>query len=485
MKVPAYNFVLRADFAVLAALAFAVPLCAQAAPTHVIAARKMLYPQRQWSDWHNYPARTVENFYPAPKTVPLDRFGGRLDRSSSKTGFYCTRKIDGRWWLVNPIGHLFLNSAVDAVTPAQSHAPSVEFAKTFGTPEVWMLKTRELLVANGFNGVGAWSDVDLLRSLPQGSSRPMAYTINLDIMSAYGAKRGGTYDVPGHKGYPQNTIFVFDPAFVKFANQFVASKIATYRNDPNLIGYFSDNELPLSRANLDGFLRLPANDPGRQAAERWMLNHRATRPTDALRADFLEFEANRYFSVVYAAIRNADPNHMYLGCRFYGQQLNSPELLRAVGKYAGAISINIYGIWQVDSKMTEMWEHESGRPFIVTEFYAKGEDSGMPNHAGAGWLVHTQDDRGVFYENFVLALLRSRSCVGWHWFKYQDNDPDDPHADASNMDSNKGVVNRLYKPYGPLLSRMRVLNLKMYGIVDAFDAAADKADSTANDALHN
>jgi hypothetical protein len=41
--------------------------------------------------------------------------------------------------------------------------------------------------------------------------------------------------------------------------------------------------------------------------------------------------------------------------------------------------------------------------------------------------------RGLFYENFVLALLQSRTCVGWHWFKYQDNDPDDPHAEASNQ----------------------------------------------------
>jgi hypothetical protein len=78
--------------------------------------------------------------------------------------------------------------------------------------------------------------------------------------------------------------------------------------------------------------------------------------------------------------------------------------------------------------------------FLVTEFYAKGEDSGMPNHTGAGWLVHTQDDRGLFYEDFILALLESRACVGWQWFKYQDNDPDDPHAEASNRDSNKGIV---------------------------------------------
>jgi hypothetical protein len=69
-------------------------------------------------------------------------------------------------------------------------------------------------------------------------------------------------------------------------------------------------------------------------------------------------------------------------------------------------------------------------------------------------------------------LLQSRACVGWHWFKYQDNDPDDPHAEASNVDSNKGIVDRFYKPYGALLSRMRDLNLQMYGVADVFDASA-------------
>lgn len=32
-------------------------------------------------------------------------------------------------------------------------------------------------------------------------------------MSAYGDKSGGTYVVAGHKGYPNNVIFVFDPQF--------------------------------------------------------------------------------------------------------------------------------------------------------------------------------------------------------------------------------------------------------------------------------
>jgi hypothetical protein len=39
---------------------------------------------------------------------------------------------------------------------------------------------------------------------------------------------------------------------------------------------------------------------------------------------------------------------------------------------------------------------------MITEFYAKGEDSGMGNTGGAGWLVKTQKDRGTFYQNFIL-----------------------------------------------------------------------------------
>jgi hypothetical protein len=466
----------RTILLVVTAFALAAGVSAQPAP-HQIPAKKMLYPQREYSGWQDYPVRTVQDISPAPKTVALDRFGGRADRHFKSTGFFYTQKIDGRWWFIDPDGHPYLNAAVAGVSASNSPASSAAFAKTFGTQAEWMDKTRELLLSNGFNGGGAWSNLGVPTdaNAPAQPSHAFAYVMNLEIMNAYGAKRGGTYDVPGHKGYPENTIFAFDPAFQTFADQYVAARVAKYHGDPNLIGYFSDNEIPLLRTNLDGFLALPANDPGRQAAEQWMKDHHATAATDALRIDFLQYEAEQYFRVVSSAIRKADPDHLYLGCRFYGQQLSDPEMFRAVGKYADVISINVYGIWQLDAATTGMWEHESGKPFMVTEYYAKGVDSGMPNTTGAGWLVHTQDDRGLFYENFVLALLESRVCVGWQWFKYQDNDPDDPHAELSNKDSNKGIVDRLYKPYEPLLNRMRDLNLKLYGVADVFDAAASHA----------
>jgi len=444
-------------------------------PTQV-QARKINYPggHAEFAPWQAYPVRTVQQIALPPGSVPdqhEDKYGGRLDRKATATGYFHTQKIDGRWWMVDPLGYLYLHDAVVDLHPGTSERNLAAQKSTFGDDAAWMRQTHAMLLANGIHGAGAWSNPDLIRSSPLQAEHPLAYTVNLDIMAAYGLHRGGTYAVPGHQGYPKDTIFVFDPDFEKFADKLLA-RIDSYSSDPNLLGYFSDNEIPLYRKNLDGFLALPTNDPGYIAAHFWMQQHNATQVTDELRTAFLEFEADRYFRIVSNAIRKHDPHHMYLGCRYTSQQLQEPALFRAIGPYAGAVSINYYSGWVPDAASMTMWEHEAGKPFLITEFYVKAEDSGLPNHTGAGWLVHDQADRGLFYQNFVLTLLESGRCVGWHWFKYQDNDPLDKHAELSNLDSNKGIVDFQYKPYVPLLQSMQQLNLRIYQLADYFQGQA-------------
>lgn len=115
------------------------------------------------------------------------------------------------------------------------------------------------------------------------------------------------------------------------------------------------------------------------------------------------------------------------------------------------------------------WTSWSGRPFLIAEFYTKGEDSGLPNNTGAGWNVPTQQDRGYFYQNFAINLLQSKSCVGWHWFTYQDNDPLNLNADPSNRDSNKGIVNSDFQLYTPLMDNIKKLNENVYQLIQFFD----------------
>jgi hypothetical protein len=143
------------------------------------------------------------------------------------------------------------------------------------------------------------------------------------------------------------------------------------------------------------------------------------------------------------------------------------HVMQAAGKYLDAL--NVYSYWVPPADLMTMWSGQSGKPFLVTEWYTKGEDSGYPNTSGAGWNVPTQRDRGWFYQNFTLALLESKNCIGWHWFKYLDNDPDDLTTDPSNRDSNKGMVNLRYEPYADLAAAMKSLNANIYALADYFD----------------
>jgi hypothetical protein len=158
-----------------------------------------------------------------------------------------------------------------------------------------------------------------------------------------------------------------------------------------------------------------------------------------------------------------------LGARFHGSDLRFPEIFRAAGPHLDVVSVNYYRAWTPDPGRLAMWERESGKPVLITEWYAKGMDSGLANTSGAGWLVKTQRDRGLFYANFTLGLLESKACVGWHWFKYMDNDPADLTTDPSNRDSNKGILNNRYEPYQALLDSMKQINERAYGLVDYFD----------------
>jgi hypothetical protein len=394
------------------------------------------------------------------------QFGGRADRKSKATGFFHAEKIGDRWWLVDPEGCLMLSVGCCAVTPSRTPRGKESLAKKFGAEDKWAAQTAELLAANGFNTAGCWSDATRLRA----ATPKIPYTVVLNCMSGYGKKRGGAFQKPGHTGYPGDCIFAFDPEFPAYCEERAREMLAPLKDDPWLLGIFSDNEMPFPNDALEKFLALPASEAGHKAAKQWLAEHGGKKDNAA----FLEHLADAYFRIVSAAIRKADPNHMYIGCRFHGGDKTRAEIWRAAGRYLDAVSMNYYSAWTPDVEAMSNWVKWSGKPFLITEWYAKGVDSGFTNTTGAGWLVKTQKDRGAFYQNFTLGLLAHPGCVGWHWFKYMDNDPTDKHADPSNTDSNKGIVTNTYEPYTELLLRMKEINQHVYGLSDHFSVRRKK-----------
>ncbi|MDP4187617.1 MAG: agarase [Bacteroidota bacterium] len=430
-----------------------------------------------WGPWKSYETRLIDNFtdFKPDLNFNMDKYGNDETSTYKATGYFHAEKINGRWWVIDPLGHPGLHVAVNTVSQGKSKRNQEALEQKFNNTENWINQTHNEIINLGFNGTGSWSDIKAIVKSNNKTSKVLSYTINLDFMSGYGNKRGGTYQVPGHKGYPNNVIFVFDPDFEKYCNE-EAKKLVAYKNDPNLFGYFSDNEMPFSLKNLEGYLNLPEKDLGHQAAQAWMDKKGITKEqiNDSIREEFLGYVAERYFSIVSKAIKKYDPHHIYLGARLYGSERNVPAFMKAAGSYVDILSINYYGTWTPSQKIMLQWSEFSGKPFIITEFYTKGEDSKLGNTSGAGWEVKTQEDRGKAYQNFCLGLLESKNCVGWHWFKYMDNDPTEANAEPSNTDANKGIVDNYYNLYRPLTNAMKQLNLNRFALIKYFDGLNSK-----------
>ena len=420
-------------------------------------------------EWTAKPTRTLARLPQLSLDPSFSRYGGVAETKYAATGFFHTRKIGNRWWLVDPDGHLFIHKGVTSVKMLRSDGAKASFRKKFGNKEKWASSTSDLLIQHGFNGLGPWCD---RRMLPCPET-PLVHTKIWNFMSTYGKQRGGTYQASGHIGYPQDCPFIFDPEFPEFCMKH-ARRLSDSKNDPWLLGHFTDNELPWRIGMLDNYLKLPATDPGNRAATDWLARRHGPdfQPDQIVakdRADFLAFAADTYFSIVTAAIRKHDPNHLILGSRFHGRVIKVPSLFEAAGRHLDVVSVNYYHAWTPDLDLMSSWEENSKKPILITEWYAKAQDSGLGNTSGAGWLVRTQADRAAFYQNFTLGLLESRVCVGWHWFRYSDNDPTEKGTDPSNRDANKGIFSNRYQPYQELLSAMKDVNLRTYSIIEHFD----------------
>jgi hypothetical protein len=458
------------------ALSMPVIVSALGKPTTVLVeARK----NAKDSIWKSYDAQTVDRIpgFKKSKEPKVNEYGSWLQDKKESTGFFRTELINNRWWMIDPDGYPYYFKGVAVFTPGGSDNQLKILKAKFGNDSVWAEKESRRLESYGFNGSGAWSDIDVIRKM----EKPMPYTIIVNPMSMYRAEHlkrfGGKYKFNDWQGYRFDLVMVFDPEFEKYIAQSITG-LSKFKEDKFLIGYFTDNELPWKNDALDRHLNFLAKDePGYLAAKKWLdqrkgKNASVSDITQEDRMAFTGFYFETYMQKVTSALRKADPNHLYLGCRFdqdKEQELTNPEIFRVAGKYMDIISINHYRKWQPIQEQLNDWATWSGKPFLITEWYAKGEDSGLPNNTGAGWNVHTQLDRGYFYQNFTIELLRSKSCVGWNWFKYQDNDPLNLNTDISNRDSNKGLVDSDYSLYEPLLLKAKELNDNVWNLIRYFD----------------
>ena len=433
-----------------------------------------------WTTYEAYTVDCIQGFSPSPDPE-TDKYGGWvLMNLGNPDGYFRVKKAAGRWWLVDPLGNIFLSKGVAVFSPGSSARQKENITTKFGSNSNWAKAETSFLRENGFNSLGAWSQVDIVKNIPE----PMPYTVILSPMGNYnGSLKASGKEADAYKGatswegYPYDFAMVFDSGFDSAVESAIA-KASTYKNDKYLIGYFIDNEIPWKDYALERCLtKWPSTHINHQKAQEWLDARKGKTGctiSDATAADkkaFIAYCYEVYLQKVTTALKKYDPNHLFLGDRFnqWSYELVNEEMFKVAGKYVDVVSINHYQKWQPDQTAMRNWAAWSEKPFMVTEFYTKGIDSGMGNTTGAGWVVKTQNDRGLFYQNFVNELIKSGVCVGWHWFTYMDNDPTNTGADSSNVDSNKGIVQWDCTRYDVLLNQMRQINETIYNLAKFYD----------------
>ena len=411
------------------------------------------------------------------KNATLDKYGGAMIESLKQeaTGFFYAKKIEGRWWLVDPLGYPYIAIGLSDIHYSQlgSELQKENALRLYGSYDNWALATTrqvrdELYFNNTFRPVS--NIIELENGLPFGAPG--------NLMSSYGNIKNVKGDGNGSTVFTENnTMPVFDPDFASYAKSWAKQNIKYVGND-RLIGYMSDNELPMNVDMLDRALSVnhtrEANWYTYACTWTWFCNITGKKApsaadiTDELRDLYRGFVWDKYFNIASAEIKKCDPDHMYLGARFLTVSNKSQWVYRFAAQYLDCMTINWYGDWEPDATALYGIARNGDLPFIITEFYTKAGDSGLGNTSGAGRFVATQTDRADFYETFTIRLLETANCVGWQWFQYMDNDPNSGTGDKSSIDSNKGIYRSDFTLYTELTDRMTVLNKNVYNIIDYF-----------------
>lgn len=403
-----------------------------------------------------------------------DPYGGWMGLSAKPERFFYTEQIDGVWWLIDPAGQAFLSKGVNHISYTADNAPTLGYSpyeranrEKYEDQSDWAKEAAKRLRAWGFNSIGSWSS-DIMRR------QEIPYTLILDIAQA----AGGNWE----KGaFPD----VYSKDFKREARRIAQTQCWKRKDDLNLIGYFTDNELrwgPDWRSKdslLVSYLKMDAKAPGNGKALQFLEDRytniasinaawniqcasfagigeiqNTTKTESRIKdeADFLEEIARQYFHICREAIQKYDPNHLILGCRFAGYAPR-PVLL-GLKDSVDAISYNSYNPLPPIDTLREIHEM-TGKPLLIGEFSFKAMDSGLPNTKGAGKPLQTQAERAEGFTRYVTALMQQPYIIGYHWFEYAD-EPAEGRFDGEN--SNYGLVTIKDEPWEILTKEMTLTN---------------------------
>lgn len=398
----------------------------------------------------------------------------RTDASLSNR-VYRTVQKDGVWWLQAPDGSLLFSMGVNVVsqgTPKDRYQPSKPGYAAFRHYEstsAWKAETLKRLQRWRFNTIGGWSD-------PVWEEGPLPFTVVLGLGESSGAPWGD----------------LFSAATAEQFERAAKTQIASLRDNPYLLGYFSDNELGWwpdalfayyikqpgpnrTRAELIRLLRrryqnnfaalqkdfhVGAAKTFDQVGHRGDVTFNAPQSAADLVDQFVSLLAGKYYQLCHDVIRRHDPNHLILGDRYASWYPQA--VAKAAAPYVDVISTNYMADWnsgEISSFYLETLHALTGKPILITEFYMAATEnrSGNKNSRSLFPTVTTQGERAAAFRANVESLAKLPFVVGAHWFQYSDEPTLGRESDGE--DYNMGLVDIEDRPYEELVAQAQAVEV--------------------------
>ena len=388
-------------------------------------------------------------------------YGGFKDTKAEATGFFRVQKIDGKWWFVDPDGHLFLSVGSDVMQPfnvtrtagreqffaelppaglGRSRGREGDRGASFFTWNLlrrfgeswasrWVDWTIRRMDSWGLNTVANWSDERLW------DSRRKPYAIPLSSWLTE----------TSYLGLPD----VYSEEFARVADERARQQCAQRKDDPWLLGYFLANEPPFPQKELltVELILAGAETATQMELKKWL----AAGDTPERRKEFINRAFDRYIQVTSAAVRKYDPNHLNLGMRSGG---SPTEAEIRVSKPFDVYSVNIYD-YQVSPERVKRISDLTGKPVVIGEFHF-----GTPGRGLAASLVQVRDqkERGVAYRYYVEQAFAMPEMIGTHWFQWADQ-PATGRFDGENY--NIGLVDVTDRPYTEMIEALKATHARL------------------------
>jgi hypothetical protein len=392
------------------------------------------------------------------------------------------RQYPDGWWFVAPGGEKFFSLGVCMFNRGlesekfDPNKPAYTASRHYDTPAAWADASLARLRSWGFTTVGGWSDYETVAPMARSNGNLWWLTPVLHAGSTSGAP---WFDM-------------WDEKIIRRIEEVAQHNIGTLAGNPQVLGYYSDNELgwwnaimwkmtleqPASSGQRQRLVKLVREQYGNdwnalvrdfepENATSWEELDRAgmlwLRPgSDGIRTyrRFIGLVADRYYHLMRDTIRKFDPNALFLGDRY--QSFYYPEVVAASRPYVDVISTNLNANWN-DGTFTRSYLDTlhalSGKPVAVTEFYmaAKENRSGNKNAVGGFPIVATQLERAQALSNTLRSLARLPYVVGADWFQYYDEPPQGRKLDGE--DYNFGLVDIHDRPYAEVTTAFDGLDL--------------------------